>query len=59
MGMDDRQLQRFLVERAGLGLSPGTLFGTGGSGFMRMNIGTPRGNILSALSKLRGALDGR
>jgi cystathionine beta-lyase len=59
MGMDDRQLQRFLVERAGLGLSPGTLFGTGGSGFMRMNIGTPRSNILSALQKLRGALDGR
>lgn len=56
LGMGDRELQRFFVEQARLGLSPGTLFGTGGSGFMRMNIGTPRANVLAALQRLHDAL---
>jgi cysteine-S-conjugate beta-lyase len=56
LGMGDRELQRFFVEQAGLGLSPGTLFGTGGSGFMRMNIGTPRANVLAALKRLHSTL---
>ena len=57
LGMDDRQLQRFFVEQARLGLSPGTLFGKAGSGFMRMNIGAPRRHVLTALRQLREALD--
>ena len=57
LGLDDRALQRFFVEQAGLGLSPGTLFGSGGSGFMRMNIGTPRGNVMAALGRVREAIN--
>ncbi len=57
LGLTDKQLQQFFVEKAGLGLSPGVLFGKQGSGFMRMNIGTPRNNVELALEKMRRAVD--
>jgi cysteine-S-conjugate beta-lyase len=52
---DDRELRRFFVEEAGVGMSPGTLFGDEGSGFMRMNIGAPRRIIKNALENIRKA----
>jgi cysteine-S-conjugate beta-lyase len=57
LGMDDAQLRRFFVEEAGVGMSPGTLFGDTGTGFMRMNIGAPRHVIRTALEKIRKARD--
>ncbi|HSH87678.1 MAG TPA: PatB family C-S lyase [Methylophilus sp.] len=57
--LDDAALNRFFIEEAKLGLSPGALFGRGGEGFMRMNIGTPKANVLAALSRLQAALAGR
>lgn len=59
LGMRDAELKRFFVEEAGLGLNPGTVFGEGGSGFMRMNIGTPRQRVMVALQQLRAALERR
>lgn len=52
----DAELKKFFVQEAGLGLSPGTLFGEAGSGFMRMNIGAPKQVISEALNKLNAAL---
>jgi cystathionine beta-lyase len=45
------------VHEAGVGMSPGTLFGEAGSGFMRMNIGAPRHIIEAALENIRKALN--
>jgi cystathionine beta-lyase len=56
-GMDDVQLRHFFVHEAGVGMSPGTLFGEAGSGFMRMNIGAPRHVIEAALENIRKALN--
>ena len=53
---DDADLKRFFVEQARVGLNPGTVFGQGGSGFMRMNIGAPRGVIETALTRIAAAL---
>jgi cystathionine beta-lyase len=53
--MNDKQLKHFFVHEAEVGLSPGALFGKNGSGFMRMNIGTPRHNIMTALENIRKA----
>ena len=53
---DDAALKRFCVERAKVGMNPGTVFGSGGSGFMRMNIGAPRAVIETALQRLAAAL---
>ena len=36
-------------------MSPGTIFGEGGSGFMRMNIGMPRHIIATALANIKDA----
>jgi cysteine-S-conjugate beta-lyase len=57
LGMDDAQLRRFFVQEAGVGMSPGTLFGDTGTGFMRMNIGAPRHVIRTALEKIWKARD--
>jgi cystathionine beta-lyase len=54
--LDDAALKRFFIEDAQLGLSPGAMFGHGGEGFMRMNIGTPKANVMAALAQLKTAL---
>ncbi len=59
LGMGDEELQHFFVQEAGVELSPGTVFGMGGSGFMRMNIGTPRRIVATALERIKCALEAR
>ena len=59
LGMSDEELKRFFVQDAGVGLSPGTVFGMGGSGFMRMNIGTTRKIVAAALERIKCALEAR
>lgn len=53
--LNDAQLRHFFVHDAGVGMSPGTLFGEAGSGFMRMNIGAPRRVIQAALENIKEA----
>jgi len=56
MQMSDKQLKRFFVQEAGVGLSPGTLFAAEeGKGFMRMNIAAPRSVIAQALENIASA----
>lgn len=57
LNLNDDALKRFFIEEAKLGLSPGAMFGHGGEGFMRMNIGTSKANVMAALSCLKSALD--
>ncbi len=57
MGLDDATLMACFIQ-AGAGLSPGTVFGAGGSGFMRLNIGAPKAVILAALDRLVATLAG-
>ncbi|HET6587205.1 MAG TPA: PatB family C-S lyase [Oleiagrimonas sp.] len=56
LGMDDAELRRFFIERCRLGLNPGVDFGAGGSGFMRLNIASPRARIMQALDAIGDAL---
>lgn len=56
LNLDDKALALFFVQEAQLGLSSGAMFGRGGKGFMRMNIGTPRANVMKALNRLKSAL---
>ncbi|MFZ2540953.1 MAG: aminotransferase class I/II-fold pyridoxal phosphate-dependent enzyme, partial [Gallionella sp.] len=55
MELSDKQLEQFFVQQAGVGLSPGMIFGEQGSGFMRMNIAAPRSVIAEALEKIASA----
>ena len=56
LNMNDAELKRFFVHEAGVGLSPGALFGKEGSGFMRLNIGAPRHTIMAILGNIRRVL---
>ncbi len=50
------ELVRLFQEKAGLLLNDGSMFGPGGEGFMRLNIGCPRSIIATALEALRKAV---
>ena len=54
-GMNDRELSRFLVEKAGVGLNNGARFGTGGDGFQRLNIACPRSVLQEGLERISAA----
>ncbi|MCS7055653.1 MAG: PatB family C-S lyase [Thermoflexales bacterium] len=47
---------RFFLERARVALSDGATFGPGGEGFLRLNFGCPRAQLLEALERMRAAL---
>jgi cystathionine beta-lyase len=59
LGLGDAALKQFFIQQAGVGLSPGRLFGEAGSGFMRMNIAAPRPLIATALERMARALQSR
>jgi cystathionine beta-lyase len=54
--MTDARLEAFFVQEAKVGLNAGKTFGSGGSGFMRLNIASPRSVISEALSRITEAL---
>ncbi len=53
-GLDDRELQDMLVNKAKLALEPGIKYGQDGSGFMRMNFACPKSIVAEALSRIKG-----
>lgn len=55
--LSDEDLDRFFIDKAKLALSSGAVFGNGGSGFMRMNIGCPLNTIKEALGRLKIAVE--
>ncbi len=57
--MNDAELREFFVRQAGVGMNPGISFGQGGSGFMRLNIASPRHAIDVALQRIASALQQR
>jgi cystathionine beta-lyase len=56
LGLSDVKLREFFVKEAKVGMSPGTVFGKEGSGFMRLNIASPRHVIADALERIKRAL---
>ena len=57
LNLGDKELNSFLIKQASLGLNQGSVFGMGGSGFMRMNIACPRETVVQAMHQLQTALD--
>jgi cystathionine beta-lyase len=58
LGMSDVKLREFFVHKAKVGMNPGTVFGKNGSGFMRLNIASPRRVIAEGLGRIKRALAG-
>lgn len=57
LGLEHEQLVDLFVNRAGLALNDGKMFGPGGEGFMRMNVGTSRAVLQQAMEQLRQAVE--
>ena len=54
--MNDTELNDFLINKAGIGLNTGSVFGKNGNGYMRMNLACTRKTLETALNQLKTAL---
>lgn len=56
LGLNHRELNDLFINQVHLALNDGEMFGAGGEGFMRMNVGTQRSVLKEALERLKAAL---
>jgi len=56
LGLDDASLETFLVSKARIWVNQGHTFGSGGSGFVRMNLACRKALLEEALGRLVGAV---
>lgn len=56
LGMSQPELMEFMLDKCGLALNDGSMFGRQGTGFMRLNVGTPRAVLEKALCSIRDAV---
>lgn len=54
--LDQKSLVDLFINRAGLALNDGSMFGKEGEGFMRMNVACPRSVLRKSLDQLREAI---
>ncbi len=57
LGMEDKTLHNFLIEKAGLGLNEGFIFGKEGKGHMRINLACPKSILEKAMMQLKAAYE--
>lgn len=57
LGLPHDRLVEFFIREAKVGMNDGAMFGEGGSGFMRMNLGCPRTTLVKALEQIKAAYD--
>lgn len=55
LGLSDDELMEVLITKGKLALEPGKKFGSGGEGFLRMNIGCTRSTLEEGLKRLKKA----
>ena len=55
LDLPDKELNDLIVQKAGLWLNAGPMFGAGGEGFQRINIGCPAATLQKALERLKKA----
>lgn len=59
LGMDAKELMKFMLFDAHLALNGGDAFGKNGEGYMRLNCATPRSILEQAMKQLKTAIDAR
>jgi cysteine-S-conjugate beta-lyase len=57
LGMNQKELVSFFINKAQVGLNDGAVFRAGGEGFMRMNIACPRSLLAEALNRIEQAVN--
>ncbi|MGM9955369.1 MAG: MalY/PatB family protein [Peribacillus sp.] len=53
LGLSDKEIQERLIHKGKIALEPGTKYGAGGEGFVRMNIGCSRSLLQDGLTRLK------
>lgn len=56
LNMSDKELQRFLIEKAKIGLNAGSSYGVDGEQFMRMNIACPKETVAAGVDRIVHAI---
>lgn len=56
LNLNHEQLNDLFVNRAKLALNDGEMFGIGGEGYMRLNVGCPRALLNKAMDRLKNAI---
>lgn len=56
LGMNDNDLQAFLINEAKVGLNSGVSYGEEGKHFMRMNIGCPKDTLIKGVTQIINAV---
>ncbi|WP_298645953.1 PatB family C-S lyase [uncultured Proteiniphilum sp.] len=56
LNLPQRELVKLFIEKARLALNDGAMFGPGGEGFMRLNVGTSRSLLEKGLKNLKKAV---
>lgn len=56
LNMTGKELQEFFINRAGVGMNEGSVFGPGGEGYMRMNVATTRKKDVKAMEQIEKAV---
>lgn len=57
LGLNDEELKKFMIEKAGILLNDGSSFGEEGKGFQRMNIACTKNTLEEALNRLEKAVN--
>ena len=57
LGLPQRELVSLFVDKAGLALNDGAMFGKEGEGFMRLNVGCPQSILREAMDRLAEAVN--
>lgn len=58
LSLSNTELEHLIVNKAGLWLDSGAIFGKAGKGFQRINVACPRSTLLEALKRLESAVHG-
>ncbi len=58
LGLDEKELRDFIIQRARLGLNDGPMFGPGGAQHQRLNIATPSKVLLEGADRMVAAVQG-
>ena len=58
LGLSPKQLESLILDKAGLWVDSGSMFGSIGEGFERWNVACPRKTLITALEKLEAAVNG-
>lgn len=55
--LSEPELEDLMINKAGIAVNPGAMFGEGGEGFARVNVALSRKRLLAALGKLKEAIE--